>query len=692
MAIYPPIIQGSLKPMIFTQEKKYILTIPFEFGRGTIVNNIKQIGYIIRSIVEQKEIVLDSLEFTDSIRNNKSLTIELSDDDVELVMGQYYKIQLGFADADNGRVTYYSTAGTFKVVDEPKLTIEENGGTWIGKYKADHTSLERSQFILKDQAQMTIVEKSKEIYHNLANLGIETYRFNSTLSFSKVYTVEWKVINDEGMEMSIISDPISGNTELLNSHHNFQLQINCNKDDGVMEIGIYESPPEGASISKEIVDYGSYVISRASEKDNFESWEEIYRFENLYSFYVSSNLDFPLYLIKDINIQFGINYQYCIQQYNQHGVRSLKYKSPIIKADFDHTYLCDEDRQLCLKFNPKVSSMKTVKMESKQNTLGGAYPIIFRNGETDYKEFSISGLISYLQDENGLFGFAALDAESPGATDLTCDNFAKEKDFKLQVLDWLNDGKPKLLKSPAEGNYLVQLMNVSLSPTDTLGRMLHSFQANATEVEGTIKPKILLALPVCPVGIESIELKANTTLNYTDRLIKDIMIFNWLENQTTFTVTLGLSDSKEITIHVGRAGYHYESPEGVHIVSITCNEVDTKAQIFYEYLGAREQEAIEFDNKKAISSHEEIGQIASGVTEIYSIPVYYKVLQLVWKNSENIKVQDVCNKFTYTTPEGEVKTFQIGTQLRLEDIVISKLSIGSNLIVTYCRIVTEEES
>jgi hypothetical protein len=37
------------------------------------------------------------------------------------------------------------------VVDEPKLTIEENGGTWTGKYEAKHTSLERSQFILKDQ-------------------------------------------------------------------------------------------------------------------------------------------------------------------------------------------------------------------------------------------------------------------------------------------------------------------------------------------------------------------------------------------------------------------------------------------------------------------------------------------------------------------------------------------------------------
>jgi hypothetical protein len=35
--------------------------------------------------------------------------------------------------------------------------------------------------------------------------------------------------------------------------------------------------------------------------------------------------------------------------------------------------------------------------------LGGKYPFFFRNGKTAYKEFPISGLISYLGDEEGLF-------------------------------------------------------------------------------------------------------------------------------------------------------------------------------------------------------------------------------------------------------------------------------------------------
>jgi len=36
--------------------------------------------------------------------------------------------------------------------------------------------------------------------------------------------------------------------------------------------------------------------------------------------------------------------------------------------------------------------------EQKTDPLGGKYPIFFRNGEMEYKEFSISGLISYLVD------------------------------------------------------------------------------------------------------------------------------------------------------------------------------------------------------------------------------------------------------------------------------------------------------
>jgi hypothetical protein len=42
-------------------------------------------------------------------------------------------------------------------------------------------------------------------------------------------------------------------------------------------------------------------------------------------------------------------------------------------------------------------------MESKVDTIGSKYPFVFRNGNVGYKEFPISGLISFLTDENKLF-------------------------------------------------------------------------------------------------------------------------------------------------------------------------------------------------------------------------------------------------------------------------------------------------
>jgi hypothetical protein len=67
-------------------------------------------------------------------------------------------------------------------------------------------------------------------------------------------------------------------------------------------------------------------------------------------------------------------------------------------------------------------------------------------------------------------------------TSLVSYNILAERKFKLEVLDWLNNGKVKLFRSPTEGNYLVRLMNVSLSPEEKTGRMLHSFNSTAYEM------------------------------------------------------------------------------------------------------------------------------------------------------------------------------------------------------------------
>jgi hypothetical protein len=158
-------------------------------------------------------------------------------------------------------------------------------------------------------------------------------------------------------------------------------------------------------------------------------------------------------------------------------------------------FLSDGERQLKIKFNPKVSSFKNVLLESKMDTIGGKYPFFFRNGNVKYKEFPISGLISMLMDSNEEFmkGVQILSTSrlsTPALTNdyhdlptsLTGDNFRREREFKTEVLEWLTNGKPKLFRSPGEGSFIIRLMNTSLSPNDSLGRMLHSFNSTAYEI------------------------------------------------------------------------------------------------------------------------------------------------------------------------------------------------------------------
>jgi hypothetical protein len=163
--------------------------------------------------------------------------------------------------------------------------------------------------------------------------------------------------------------------------------------------------------------------------------------------------------------------------------------------DFEDAYLFDGERQLRIRFNPKVTSFKSTRLESKMDTLGGKYPFIFRNGNVEYKEFPISGLLSLQGDPNERFlegiqrklyisrtDAAAAQNNYDLDSWLTGDNLRREREFKMAALAWLTDGNPKLFRSPTEGNFIVRLMNTSMAPNDTVGRMLHTFTSTAYEI------------------------------------------------------------------------------------------------------------------------------------------------------------------------------------------------------------------
>ena len=411
---------------------------------------------------------------------------------------------------------------------------------------------------------------------------------------------------------------------------------------------------------------GNFIILRSSSKDNFGTWQEVKRFR------LKDEKPYNT-IIYDYTVEQGITYRYAIQQYNRQKFYSKKvyaykrnpndgsilYKNALpiyddITADFEDMFLYDGKRQLKIRFNPKVSSFKNDLQEQKIDTIGSKHPFIFRNGNVCYKEFPISGLISFQEDNAKFFitdedynqmklerfepdknqrdsnfyigyvlltedeitdainnnvelyqrvketrsikelsGHEGLQSEYEKATvysyykpfesseavkkyidachtpdiedgrtryvevykkalidskkekqlkeqiqqlvnreinnintfplefwerrsgasypkimfsaadpdihrdsysetysepklynktDLTSENIMSERYFKLLVLDWLTDGKPKLFRSPTEGNYIVRLLNVSLTPKTELGRMIHEFSCTAYEV------------------------------------------------------------------------------------------------------------------------------------------------------------------------------------------------------------------
>lgn len=165
-------------------------------------------------------------------------------------------------------------------------------------------------------------------------------------------------------------------------------------------------------------------------------------------------------------------------------------KTTTAEIDFEDILLSDANKILRIRYNPNVSSFKTTVLEQKIDTIGNKFPFFFRNGNVAYKELPLSGLISYQIDD--LCQFSAESVLESSRSQTKSNNhftnqepkneFYLERKYKRAVEDWLNNGQPKLLRTDAEGNFIVRLMNVSLTPMEQLSRKIHTFSATAYEM------------------------------------------------------------------------------------------------------------------------------------------------------------------------------------------------------------------
>ena len=243
---------------------------------------------------------------------------------------------------------------------------------------------------------------------------------------------------------------------------------------------------------------GNICLRRASSKDNYSSWDDI-------KIVVCTNkIVNDLDIIYDNTVESNVWYKYAIQTIGINGERSLmnpaepERATPIIR-EFRYSYLIGENgKQLALKFNSNMNSYIYNYSESKTDTIGGKYPFITRNGNMKYRTFPVNALISFNMDENGLFitdeeiycgedgkPYKKIISDYQKRRDeehFDIYDYKREYDFREKVLEFLQDGKPKLFKSATEGNIIVRLMQVAAQPNQSLDRMIYSFTSTAHEV------------------------------------------------------------------------------------------------------------------------------------------------------------------------------------------------------------------
>lgn len=484
--LFPPLIEGTI-PAFYSENGIVKITIPFSLNKSVSPISVKGLSLKIKTV--QSSSYLYSIvqeDYTYINFSNSPYVIFKLDNFDNLKLGQFYKLQLAFIDK-NDEIGYYSSVGVAKFTTKPQITIDgffsaqinAHNQKYIGIYdqsNGDKTEKVYSYwFDVYDNSNNNIIS-SGELIHNSyndveENYSTDEFTFMKELPLNTIYKIQYTVKTANGL---IISSPKYriAQKQSIDAEFNLTIEAENNYDNGFIDIFIKGDFDEnGFPVSVT----GTFCLSRSCEDEQYFNWEEVAKFS--FAAQAPNGL-----LWRDYTTEQGKKYCYALQQYNDYGIYSNKILSNEVYADFEDMFLFDGERQLKIRYNPKVTSFKVNVLEAKTDTIGSQFPYILRNGNTYYKEFPISGLISYYIDNDELFLQKNEYNYKDLTTNLTSQNINQERNFKMNVYEWLTNGNLKLFRSPGEGNFIVRLMNVSLTPNDAVNRMLHTFNSTAYEI------------------------------------------------------------------------------------------------------------------------------------------------------------------------------------------------------------------
>lgn len=322
----------------------------------------------------------------------------------------------------------------------------------------------------------------------------DSYVFPKLLNDFTNYKLTYSIRTKNSYEASVYANFLTS-FYIIENDLELSIQAKNNFDNGSILL----------NIASEQDFIGNLMLRRTSNKSNYTIWEDLSYLSVLNE---KANIQF-----EDFYVESGTTYKYGIQKININGYRSYLVKSNTIKADFEDIFLVSNNCSIRIKYNPQVNNLKRNLLESKQDTIGNKYPFILKNGYSNYFSFTLGGLISYYAESNDNLRRETTKATnknqyneiiapilSEHTLDLTNSNIYNERIYRNKIEEFLTNGQAKLFKSPTEGNMLIYLMQVSLTPKNELGRMLYSFTSTAYEIADSTMLSSLAELEIYNKG------------------------------------------------------------------------------------------------------------------------------------------------------------------------------------------------
>jgi hypothetical protein len=236
------------------------------------------------------EVLYDDIRAKVALSDTGATAIfDLTKNNLPLIIGNYYKIQIAYVDNTN-QIGYYSTVGVAKYTSKPAVflancnsqSLNIHTTEYIGVYRNPGDPSERVyeyKFTLTS-ADGEMIETSGWKLHNTYsdNSDIEStdsYIVKTALKSDKSYRLQYSIITNNNL---LIEGPKYNIIELDSINANFSASLSTMLDynNGCVDIKLIGAKDADGL---EVAESGAFVLIRTDSSTNFSEWATIISFD-----------------------------------------------------------------------------------------------------------------------------------------------------------------------------------------------------------------------------------------------------------------------------------------------------------------------------------------------------------------------------------------------------------------------------